>query len=494
MSEKNPKGEKKPEIIWVRARVANLQGGKVFVEWEDKDKFYQFPSGLPGAWIDVSEVRGATRELKVGSLVMASRAKAFTAPPRYERAAVRRGDAINRIGNLRSVYAGGAFYKHETKNAKLGDGCDATYVWLGTCPHDCPLRGEMGCYAELANMATHTERLMKLAVEKYKDFDPSKPLTDEMAYQVALDEAKCMDESWFGGGIPGYSRTQPRLLRMHVSGDCLIEEGAAVLGAAASRWVRRSGGKVWTYTHGWRTVNRAAWGKDISVLASVHTHEEARAARERGYAPAVTVNRFLEQEGPILPKQERHEALLPSNAPYLSGGVRVIPCPSQTGGITCRDCQACMKADLLFRKGEGIAFSLHGAKAYTSIAQGIGVDFSPYDRGFAEVEVEKAKAKQLKLVTLGKKRREAEELEELDVHDRHAIVRKAGQVPHIPLRGGRKALLHPSADAMRAYRKLRWPKVTRFRAQAPDAFHFPDFKTMSKEETMAFARVLFVGR
>jgi hypothetical protein len=42
----------------------------------------------------------------------------------------------------------------------------------------------------------------------------------------------------------------------------------------------------------WRTVERASWGPDVSVLASVETVRDARVAMARGYAAALVVFAF----------------------------------------------------------------------------------------------------------------------------------------------------------------------------------------------------------
>jgi hypothetical protein len=119
--------------------------------------------------------------------------------------------------------------------------------------------------------------------------------------------------------------TGDRLLRLHVVGDAKTDAAARELGAAARRYsargnAQRRGKKVWTYTHAWRAVARESWGDAVSVLASVETVREAREAMAKGYAAAVAVA-ALEREGV-----------------YPIGGTRVLSCPHQTRGVTCRGC------------------------------------------------------------------------------------------------------------------------------------------------------------
>src|SRR5262249_56953925 len=106
--------------------------------------------------------------------------------------------------------------------------------------------------------------------------------------------------------------------------------------------VPRSGKKVWTYTHAWRTVARESWGESVSVLASVETVRDARAAMAAGYAAAVVVSAF-----------ERPTA-------YQVDGTTVIPCPEQTRGITCRECGLCRDDERLRSAGLVIGFRAHG--------------------------------------------------------------------------------------------------------------------------------------
>src|SRR5262249_54187174 len=42
-------------------------------------------------------------------------------------------------------------------------------------------------------------------------------------------------------------------------------------------------------------------------------------------------------------------------------GERVVPCPWQTHGVTCRDCRLCWDDQALLRRGHTIGFELHGS-------------------------------------------------------------------------------------------------------------------------------------
>jgi hypothetical protein len=82
-----------------------------------------------------------------------------------------------------------------------------------------------------------------------------------------------------------------RPLRLHTVGDCRTDEAARIVAAAAERYMDAGGGPVWTYTHAWRLVDRASWGR-VSVLASCETPEQVELARARGYATAIVVDEF----------------------------------------------------------------------------------------------------------------------------------------------------------------------------------------------------------
>jgi hypothetical protein len=218
---------------------------------------------------------------------------------------------------------GPALAKETTDNLKLGP-VSATYASQTSCPRSCPWLGA-GCYAESGNVAWTTRRL--------NGSRQRGPLA------VARAEAKAIDRL-----------TGDRLLRLHVVGDCRTNAAARVVGEACKRYGRRGmlprgGRKCWTYTHAWRTVARESWGTAVSVLASVETARDARAAMAAGYAAALVVI-----------EHERESA-------YQIDGVTVVPCPEQTRGVQCRDCGLCRDDERLRAAGLVIGFAAHGSRA-----------------------------------------------------------------------------------------------------------------------------------
>lgn len=205
----------------------------------------------------------------------------------------------------------------DSKNEKLGR-MAATYAPIRqTCPESCPLRDGNGCYAEGGNVGLHMRRRQDRADGLNGD-----TIAILEAAEIKDAAARVKDD---------------RPLRIHVSGDASTPFRAATLASAAAHWP----GRVYTYTHAWRNVPRAAWGA-VSVLASVESIAAAKEALRAGYAPAIVV--------------ARHE----SDRARVVDGVRVIPCPSQTRGVKCTDCGLCMQADKLHAIGAAIAFETHG--------------------------------------------------------------------------------------------------------------------------------------
>jgi hypothetical protein len=106
---------------------------------------------------------------------------------------------------------------------------------------------------------------------------------------------------------------------------------------------RSPGAAVWTYTHSWRNVNRASWGR-VSVLASVENRADAALAAGRGYAVAMVVAEHASDRAEVI------------------DGARVIPCTEQARGVTCVECRLCFD-DGSLRDRETpaiIAFAVHG--------------------------------------------------------------------------------------------------------------------------------------
>ena len=209
-----------------------------------------------------------------------------------------------------------AYFVLVSQNHKTGP-VAATYASIeATCPKDCAFK-DAGCYAKGGRVGILNAQLV----------------TGVTPLQAAVQEARQIEAVRPPLGLA---------LRLHVSGDCRTVAAARRLGRAGVLWQDRGGGSVWTYTHAWRLVPRGAWGRGVSVLASIEHVGQAAAARKAGYAPALVV--------PAHPKSGRA---------WRAGGVRWIPCPEQTRGIPCASCGLCFKADELRDRGAGIAFAAH---------------------------------------------------------------------------------------------------------------------------------------
>lgn len=208
-------------------------------------------------------------------------------------------------------------------NSKIGR-VAATYVSQESCPKSCPFMGS-GCYAETGMMGIHTKRLNKQsAAGKLSKL------------QLARNEARAVDS--LSGELP---------LRLHVVGDCTTNQTARVVAGAARRYRQRFQSRVWAYTHAWRQVARASWG-DVSVLASCETMADVRVAMGGGYAAAIVVS--------------EHAGAGDGKA-TLRDGLRVVPCPQQTGrAADCMSCGLCLDADRLRAAGIVIEFATHGSQ------------------------------------------------------------------------------------------------------------------------------------
>lgn len=214
----------------------------------------------------------------------------------------------------------------DSSNGKLGR-VAATYVSQGSCPLDCPFRGS-GCYAEVGFTGITTRRLNRAD-------DGLSPL------EIARAEAGEVDK------LPG---NKP--MRGHVVGDSRTNASARVVGASYDRYSDRGYARfgvrpeVWLYSHAWRRVDRASWGRHSSVLASVETAAGYHAARARGYACAIVVDQFRSERA------------------YDSGeGFKILPCPAQTRGVTCDQCRLCWDDDRLYERNMAIGFSAHSQRA-----------------------------------------------------------------------------------------------------------------------------------
>ena len=213
-----------------------------------------------------------------------------------------------------------------SKNKKIGPS-SATYAAQSSCPKDCPLRNN-GCYGEAGRVGITTRRLNDAAQES-------------TALEVANEEARQIDS------LSGLMD-----LRLHVVGDCSTNEATEIVAASAMRFMKRKRKtKAWTYNHAWKDVDRSSWG-EVSVLASVHTIEDARRAFEKGYAVARTV------------------AVMPDK-PYREGGILWVPCiEQQRGDRTCVECRLCMNDQTLRAKGIGILFAIHTSTKKAKAALG----------------------------------------------------------------------------------------------------------------------------
>lgn len=216
-----------------------------------------------------------------------------------------------------------AKYVPTSSNKKTGS--DVTYVTLMSCDKSCALY-DNGCYAQNFPLRFHVDPLDK---------------DGATSRDIALAEAKAIDESYKGGPVP-----EGTALRLHVSGDAKTKTAAKMLGDAVGRWKARGGDRCWTYTHAWRKVPRSAWTENVSVLGSIEKASDGKAVLEQGYAPAIVVADF--------PK---------AGKAFEEEGVKYIPCPAQVNhDRTCADCRLCWDADKLAKKNTGIAFAAHGPR------------------------------------------------------------------------------------------------------------------------------------
>lgn len=208
-----------------------------------------------------------------------------------------------------------------------------TYVSIkASCPSSCELR-DKGCYAQSGLMNIHLLKLDKN--HKYHRAD-----------SAAVQEAQLIESSFDEKDIPQDGAKGGRDLRIHGFGDARTKRAATRLGKAATNWVSRKGGSVWTYTHAWKNVPRSLWGKDVSVLASIDSMADVSAAKAQGFAPAVVVSEF------------KNGAKV-----WEENGIKWIPCPAQINkeDMTCVKCRLCFRDEFLNKNNMGIAFASHGS-------------------------------------------------------------------------------------------------------------------------------------
>jgi hypothetical protein len=211
------------------------------------------------------------------------------------------------------------YVKAKTDNPKLGN-VSATYATQVTCPVTCPFL-HSGCYAENGFIGGFiTKRLNRGVLHGLTPVD------------IAANEAAGIDR------LEG-----DRDLRLHVVGDSPTIAGTKILADSARRYAARGGHKVWTYTHAWVDLPRAAWGPG-SVLASCETEAEVLHAAARGYATALVVSEH------------------PTDRLHPSGELQLLPCPEQTRGVSCAKCRLCMDDGRLRERRITIAFAAHGSR------------------------------------------------------------------------------------------------------------------------------------
>jgi hypothetical protein len=202
----------------------------------------------------------------------------------------------------------------KTTNIKTGD-IAVTWSNKHTCPKRCPFIGV--CYPNYGTASFVTKKL-----DASTETDPDK---------LAKTEAELIDKL-----------NTKKLLRLKVYGDCPTRKSARTIADAALRYQNRNNQKAYGYTHAWDKVKPEDW-KGISVLASCETPGEVKKCKENGWGTVITVDSFPNGKNMF----DYH-------------GIKVLPCPNQTVGVQCKDCQLCAKADVLKKNDYSIGFKAHG--------------------------------------------------------------------------------------------------------------------------------------
>jgi len=195
-----------------------------------------------------------------------------------------------------------------TKNKKLGPRALVLDRPTGiTCPSTCPLVRE--CYQK-----------------KMERVYPS----------IRTGALKNLGEVLQNATVKTDSR---RPLRLHVGGDFYRDDRldrkylSAIIRLVRNRYKSDISSKTWTYTHCWRDpvltrILNKLKRYGLTVLASVHSAEEAKEAASLGYR--VAYNSDSRRNGP--------DVLQPLHLAGLKG----IVCPEQLGtGLTCDRCGYC---------------------------------------------------------------------------------------------------------------------------------------------------------
>ena len=209
-----------------------------------------------------------------------------------------------------------------SENGKLGfKTLSTTYAAPASCPASCPFLKSHACYGEYGPIAWQWTRVC----------GPIKKRTLANRLKIAQIEAR---------KIIGLSGTKH--LRVHTLGDCATNQTAKIIAKAVEIYMARHGMKAFTYTHAWRDVDRASWGK-VSVIASCELAKDVPLAKARGYATALVIPEHLTD------KRHDHQ------------GLSLLPCPQQTGrSASCKKCLLCLNSERLRRLDITIAFAVHG--------------------------------------------------------------------------------------------------------------------------------------
>ena len=205
----------------------------------------------------------------------------------------------------------------KSQNSKTGP-VAVTYAPINSCPKTCPFL-DSGCYAQHGHSGIHLRRMNKNAIAQGK----TRPV------DIAREEAKA---------IRAMKSMSP--LRLHIVGDCKTPKATEIVADACEEYTKRSGQKVWTYTHAWKNIPREKWG-DISVLASCETIKDAKYAMERGYAASM-----------VRAKEFK--------TPFSFQGINMVPCLESIKGIKCDKCGLCMHDKGLRKNNSVVCFFPHG--------------------------------------------------------------------------------------------------------------------------------------
>lgn len=191
--------------------------------------------------------------------------------------------------------------KRDSGNAKLGEGVRATYRKVGdTCPQECSLLETGVCYAMHGWVSHHSD-----------NSEPSREDADELLQYLM--------------SLPGGKK-----IRHHVSGDFFKDDEPdwKYISAMLKGHTKRPDLKGWVYTHGWRRLPSSLMNspESLTTNASCDNLEEAQEAVDQGWPTVVVVDEDSDGE-------------------ELEDGTPVVICPNQTDGLSCSECQLCLKKD-----------------------------------------------------------------------------------------------------------------------------------------------------